>query len=79
MYAHIHPSSGDLSDKQRRFKVDVNVQQWNLKGTALLHPEFHVVVVEGGMAMMDGLYGCIDAWMHVCMLQVMFACNVCNV
>ena len=42
--------AGELADKggKARYQIDVNTQQWNLCGVAILHPECNVVVVEGG-------------------------------
>lgn len=40
--------AGDLSNPQRRFKVDTNASQLALTGCAVLSPDLHVVVVEGG-------------------------------
>jgi U4/U6 small nuclear ribonucleoprotein PRP3 len=31
-----------------RYQIDVNAQQWNLSGLAVLHPECNVVIAEGG-------------------------------
>jgi U4/U6 small nuclear ribonucleoprotein PRP3 len=38
----------DLSHPQRKFKVDMNAQQLNLTGVAILNPQQSLVVVEGG-------------------------------
>jgi len=40
--------AGELADGKARYQIDVNAQQWNLSGVAVLHPECNVVVVEGG-------------------------------
>lgn len=40
--------AGDLADGKSRYQIDINAQQWNLAGVAVLHPDCTVVVVEGG-------------------------------
>ena len=37
-----------LSHPQHKFKVDMNAQQYNLSGTAILNPNQCLVVIEGG-------------------------------
>lgn len=40
--------AGDLSGGKARYQIDVNAQQWNVSGVAVVHPECSVVVAEGG-------------------------------
>jgi len=40
--------AGDFSDSQRRFKVDVTAQQYNLTGVTIIIPSCNLTVVEGG-------------------------------
>jgi len=49
--AEMHVSvyrAGDLSGGKARYQIDVNAQQWNVSGVAVVHPECSVVVAEGG-------------------------------
>lgn len=40
--------TGDLYDGQRRFKIDINAQQYQMTGCVVLCGDCNIVVVEGG-------------------------------
>jgi len=49
VHVAVYRVSGEVGgDGKARYQLDVNAQQWNLGGVAIIHPGCNVIIVEGG-------------------------------